>query len=471
MDHARRRCNITLTLLLLAGFTFTSWFSYHMAHHSLSEGIVDDALPLTSHLISTDLQKQLQGPIYVAQSMAQNHFVHLWLKNNQGDADQLFAFLKKTKTLFKSQTSFLVDHRTKKYYHFDGRTNQLNLTSPEAAWYSEVLNYTKLDYVLNVDVSPQDNFNPIVYVNHKIIANNELLGVTGVGIQLDDLQHLINYYQSQYKRKVYFADHQGRLIFYNQNKMPSQSLVSEFPEHLDAILSQTSYKFAIKRQGMQRLINSRYISDLGWHLMVEQTFTPETKLTDALIANLLLGMVITLCILAIAQLTFNQYQKRLETIALTDKLCNVLNRQAFEPLLQRHILRAKPGRVPLSLLLLDIDHFKQVNDQHGHLVGDQVLKHFAELCVAVADSSDVICRWGGEEFMILMPNAYIDHATQFGERLREKLTACDCIVPITISIGVAQYQPQESEDDFIKRADDALYRAKRLGRNRVEMAA
>ncbi|CAH9065813.1 hypothetical protein PSECIP111951_03444 [Pseudoalteromonas holothuriae] len=471
MDHARRRCNITLTLLLLAGFTFTSWFSFHMAHNSLSEGIIDETLPLTSHVISTDLQKQLQGPIYVAQSMAQNHFIHLWLKNGSANSEQLFAFLNKTKTLFKSKTSFLVDHSTQTYYHFDGQAHQLNFSSPESDWYKATIEESQRDYVLNVDASPQDNFSPIVYVNHKIIVNNALLGVTGVGIQLSDLQQLITHYQQQYKRKIYFADHQGRLIFYNQSKLPNHTLASEFASHHSEIISRPHYKFSINKQGVQRLINSRYIPDLGWHLMVEQTFTPETSLTDALFANLLLGGVITLCILAIAQLTFNQYQTRLESIALTDKLCNVLNRQAFEPQLQRHIQRAQNSRVPLSLLLLDIDHFKQVNDQYGHLVGDQVLKHFAKLCKSVARNNDILCRWGGEEFMILMPNSYIKHAEQLSERLRTALATCDCEVSITISIGVAQYQPQESEDDFIKRADDALYRAKRLGRDRSELAA
>ncbi len=471
MTHARRRCNLILTLLLLAGFTFTSWFSFHMAHNSLSEGIVDDALPLTSHLISTDLQKQLQAPIYVAQSMAQNHFVHLWLNDSDASVDQLFAFLDKTKQLFQSQTSFLVDHKTLTYYHYDGRTHKLNLNSQEAQWYQQAITPSQRDYILNVDVTPQDNFAAIVYVNHKILLNDELLGVAGVGIQLSDLQSLINQYQVQYRRKVYFADHQGRLLFYNQSLLPNRTVESEFNSHHSAITTQANYKFSIQQNGVERLINSRYIPELGWYLLVEQEFTAQTTLTDALIANLLLGVVITLCILAIAQLTFNQYQSRLEAIALTDKLCNVLNRQAFEPQLQKHITRAKMGRVPLSLLLLDIDHFKQVNDQHGHLAGDRVLKHFAQLCQSVAHNSDIICRWGGEEFMILMPNSYLNHAQQLSEKLREKLAACKCEVPITISVGVAQYHPLETEDEFIKRADDALYRAKNQGRNRVELAA
>ncbi|OHU91815.1 MULTISPECIES: sensor domain-containing diguanylate cyclase [Pseudoalteromonas] len=471
MTHARRRCNLILTLLLLAGFTFTSWFSFHMAHNSLSEGIVDDALPLTSHLISTDLQKQLQAPIYVAQSMAQNHFVHLWLNDSDPSTDQLFVFLDKTRKLFQSQTSFLVNHKTLTYYHYDGRTHRLDLNAQESLWYQQAITSSHRDYILNVDVTPQDNFRAIVYVNHKIVLNGELLGVAGVGIQLSDLRALIKQYQTLYQRKVYFADHQGRLLFYNQSLLPNRTLHSEFGAHQSAIIEQKNYKFSVKHNGVERLINSRYIPELGWYLLVEQEFTTQTKLTDALIANLLLGVVITLCILAIAQLTFNQYQSRLEAIALTDKLCNVLNRQAFEPQLQKHIARARMGRVPLSLLLLDIDHFKQVNDRHGHLAGDRVLKHFAQLCQSVANHSDIICRWGGEEFMILMPNTYLSHAQQLSEKLRERLAACECEVPITISVGIAQYQPQESEDEFLKRADDALYRAKNRGRDRVELAA
>ena len=264
------------------------------------------------------------------------------------------------------------------------------------------------------------------------------------------LQALIHHYQREYKRKVYFADHQGRLIFYHQSSLPNSSLKSEFSEYIESITSQDDFKFSIKKEGSQRLINSRYIPELGWYLLVEQEFTTESAITDALVANLLVGIVITVGILAIAQLTFNQYQTRLEAIALTDKLCNVLNRQAFEPQLQRHTLRAKHGRVPLSLLLVDIDHFKQVNDQHGHLVGDQVLKSFAKLCTTVIGSSDIICRWGGEEFIVLMPNSYLQQAEDLSERLRSKLANSECAVPITVSIGAAQYQPKETEDDLIK---------------------
>ncbi|MGM0571152.1 MAG: diguanylate cyclase [Pseudomonadota bacterium] len=155
-----------------------------------------------------------------------------------------------------------------------------------------------------------------------------------------------------------------------------------------------------------------------------------------------------------------------------DHLTHVYNRRGFDRLLKSAIATASRYQRPLSLLFLDIDHFKPVNDQCGHTVGDKLLRQVANLLRQLARESDVVCRWGGEEFAVLVPETALDEAVDLAERLRATIArdVASPLGPITVSIGVAQHLSQEPEDLLIQRADQALYWAKEKGRNRVETA-
>lgn len=162
--------------------------------------------------------------------------------------------------------------------------------------------------------------------------------------------------------------------------------------------------------------------------------------------------------------------------ASTDPLTGLLNRRAFTTVLANAIARAQSDGGPLALLILDIDHFKSINDTYGHLVGDKVLRFVARLLAQAVKGQDTLCRFGGEEFAILLPDTTLSGALRVGETIRERLEGshlrlADSGQPlgaITASIGVASYHPGESLDAFIQRADQALYEAKRQGRNRVQ---
>ncbi|ALP54439.1 hypothetical protein Tel_15505 [Candidatus Tenderia electrophaga] len=130
---------------------------------------------------------------------------------------------------------------------------------------------------------------------------------------------------------------------------------------------------------------------------------------------------------------------------------------------------------PLSLIAIDLDHFKAINDQYNHQVGDAVLKEFVHLVQKLLRPSDLLSRTGGEEFAVLLPDTDLEEAGQIAERLRQRLEHCVLAVErqqirVTISLGVAQYHhPNETIKDWFNSADTLLYRAKRNGRNRVEV--
>lgn len=161
---------------------------------------------------------------------------------------------------------------------------------------------------------------------------------------------------------------------------------------------------------------------------------------------------------------------KLNQLATQDVLTQVANRFQFDNVLEHSISLAQRYGRTLSILLIDIDFFKEVNDTYGHLIGDEVLKKLANTLSAGIRKSDVIARWGGEEFVILLPDSELSSALKLAETLRAKVAETDfepVVKQITCSIGVARWNEGESSDQLLKRVDEKLYTAKEGGRNRV----
>ncbi|MBI5894008.1 MAG: diguanylate cyclase [Deltaproteobacteria bacterium] len=162
-------------------------------------------------------------------------------------------------------------------------------------------------------------------------------------------------------------------------------------------------------------------------------------------------------------------EEKLKVMATTDSLTGIYNRRKFEELLEIETQRAVRYKTPLSLIEFDIDYFKDINDTHGHLAGDDVLVEITKLISENIRDIDIFARWGGEEFMIIVPHNEIEGARILAEKLRtivegHRITG---IGAVTCSFGAAQFNEGDTFDSFIKRTDDALYDAKRSGRNKV----
>ena len=161
--------------------------------------------------------------------------------------------------------------------------------------------------------------------------------------------------------------------------------------------------------------------------------------------------------------------EKLDKIAHTDNLTGALNRRRGVEILEYEISRSKRYGNTFSVIFLDMDHFKKINDVHGHGMGDKVLIQAVETIKESIRATDSIIRWGGEEFLIVLPETTLDDAIFFAEKLRAKIEhqKTDIPQPITASFGVAQWQPDMSFDDLIIKSDEKMYEAKRLGRNRI----
>ena len=167
-------------------------------------------------------------------------------------------------------------------------------------------------------------------------------------------------------------------------------------------------------------------------------------------------------------------REQLRMQATHDSLTGILNRSAIMETLHKELTRSAREKVPLAVIMADIDHFKAINDTHGHLVGDYVLQEAARRMSETIRSYDSIGRYGGEEFVIIAPGCSPEDAQRQAERLRaaiaaEPIRTRELTMPLTISLGVAVRYHGQDNDDILGAADEALYAAKNAGRNRVEV--
>jgi diguanylate cyclase (GGDEF)-like protein len=159
----------------------------------------------------------------------------------------------------------------------------------------------------------------------------------------------------------------------------------------------------------------------------------------------------------------------LQQYALTDSLTKLPNRRGFQTACEREFGAACSGDRPISLIVLDVDRFKHVNDTHGHDYGDRVLQQLAQLVRSVIRATDYPVRWGGDEFAILLPDSNLSQAQAMAEKIRLTIETFPFDVgTVTVSLGTSQLSPDNSVTSLFRRADQALYKAKRLGRNRIE---
>lgn len=192
-------------------------------------------------------------------------------------------------------------------------------------------------------------------------------------------------------------------------------------------------------------------------------------------ARIAVGQRITCLNLSLAD-KMNKLEAANETISLlarTDELTGLHNRRSFKDIFALTASSARRHYHPLSLIIIDLDHFKTVNDTFGHNAGDLVLKEYADSIMEMVRDEDLVVRWGGEEFIVLLSHTACEAAAALAERIRscfEQKTSGTVPLAITASFGVAQLRNGEHEETLIKRADDALYRAKHEGRNRVVTA-
>lgn len=488
----RSRLIALVSLVLVVGFVATNLVSLEVSRQLMRENLLETELPMTGDNIYSEIQIDLVRPIFVSSLMANDSFLHDWVRAGEMYPKPIIRYLDTIRRRYDTFTAFFVSEKTRRYYHFSGVPQVVSPDDPEDVWYFRARQMEGA-YEINIDPNQAQGDTITIFINYRVMdADGDFLGVTGVGLELDAVGKIVERYREVFDRTVYFANADGLVTVHPDHDLAYQRTLSEvggLAPIADKILSDRRGAFEIERDGRTILMTTRYIPELDWWLVVE---AEEADIVGgyrlSFLSNLVIGLgAIVLTLLAVSY-TINRYQRRLEQMATTDPLTGLVNRQLFDDHMARAIGRARRTAKPLSLVLFDLDRFKAINDRHGHLAGDRVLERIAALAGAKVRRSDVLARWGGEEFAILMEDCPLAEAKRVADALRIAIADmparealgdavdADAADPLTASFGVAAVTPERGSDggsdaqvadDLLGAADAALYRAKNEGRNRV----
>lgn len=472
----RYKLILLLALVLGAGFVATSVVSYQVSKHSIHDAIVDNELPLTADNIYSEIQKDLVRTVFIASMMASDTFLRDWLIDGEEGVERISRYLQEVQARYGTFVSFLVSEQSRQYYYGKGILKTVKAEEPRDAWYFRVREMQQ-PYELNVDKDLAHADALTIFVNYRVLDYaNQYIGATGVGLTVDSVQKLINSYQQRYRRNVYFVDPQGMIIISGNQKYPPGSNVEKiaglaqiFPE----ILKHESGSYEYQNAGATHLINARYIAELKWYLFVEKSESEATSsIRYTLYLNLLICVLVTAIAILLTHIALKRYQSELEMMATTDALTGLPNRRAFDIVVEVLFNESVRKKTQIAVLVLDIDNFKSINDRYGHLAGDYVLSEAALTIKSCIRASDFICRWGGEEFVIVGKDGDAHGAMLLAEKIRVAIESRAIsykgeLINITASLGTAIAEADENIAQVIERADKAMYLAKASGRNQV----
>jgi len=474
-----RKIHFTLiiTILLTVGFSATSLISYMVANKSLNEHIRSNTLPLTSDNIYSEIRRDLLQPIFISSLMAQDTFVRDWVLAGEQQPEQMIRYLKTIQNRYDTVTAFFISENSKNYYHSSGILKQVHQNNPADSWYFRVKDLTS-DFEINIDADTADRGRTSIFINHQIFDfDHNYLGAIGVGLASEAVRNMIETYQSRYGRQIYFVNKMGQVTLHGRDfDQPMNIRKTEgLNEIATQVLTSPSGSYSYMRDGQEVFLKTRLVPEFNWFLLVEQEDQAEASIQHTLIINLLLSLLTTIIVVVIAHIAINRYQRNLNDIASLDKLTGITSRNGFDSTYERTIRTSERRGEKVCALLVDIDNFKAINDEYGHLAGDEVLSNVAQLMQQNIRNSDQLCRWGGEEFLILLPDCDLTFAQALAERIRIAIEQHDVEIgseriQVTASFGATLYRDSDNQHNLFERADQALYAAKEKGRNRVEIA-
>ncbi len=482
---AHHRFALSLTALLLGGLGTLSLVTYLRARSLIKHQIISHALLLTTDAVVANIEHDLLQPVITSTVMADNSLAGMLARDGQSDNTELSNYLRRIQQRSGAATAFLVSDKTKQYYHSSGVLKTITPNDPNDRWYQNFVDSGR-ELELNIDRDTADPNRRIAFVNVRLDnEQGQLLGVTGVGLNARELQEQLQAYQKQYSVKILLVNRSGEIVLasdQSHGKLDKQPLIGPLSSR---ILNSPDVKLQLPEGSRDTFIRTTRLPNTGLTVVALNTSDPEeTAFHQLLLQNLAGAVLISVVLVVLAQATLGRDQKQLEHMARTDKLSGLLNRRQFDQTFEKLSQQTQKSGSKLAAVVMDIDHFKVVNDSHGHLVGDAVIRHVSRCISSQVRESDPVFRWGGEEFLLLLPGCDTAKACARLEAIRSELrnhpldlaqlqdTAPQAdgtaqSLPVTLSFGLAIHQPGKSSTALLQRADAALYTAKREGRDRI----
>lgn len=467
-----------VSLILVIGFAASNLLSYQASRDSVRASLIEGELPLTSDTIFSEIQRDLLQPVFIASLMANDTFLKDWILSGEENPKAIYRYLNGIKDEYGVFTSFLIPETSRRYYHFTGESRTVRSDQPEDSWYFRVQDLDG-DYEINLDINQEQEGELTVFINHRILdyAGN-FLGVTGIGLDLSTVNRITERYREDFGRHIYFVDQAGQIKARSYGAaITADNLHNSAGVDVlaDTILSQDRGFFEYDADGETFLMTMRYIPELKWRVLVEQSEAEALAgIRNGTTLTLIIGFVVVFLTIVAIAVALNVFNKRLELMATTDSLTGLSNRHVFDLSIDLALKRKARDKIRVCILMIDIDYFKNINDHLGHVTGDKVLKSLAVILQTEVRQSDVLCRWGGEEFAVLAQDCGLEDGQKLAEKIRDAIAAANLAIhkngdPITASVGVAEVSDTDDATEIIRRADAALYAAKSMGRNCVRI--
>ena len=472
----QRKLTVILCGILTISFLAVSLISYFASKNAIHLALVEKELPLTSNAIYAELQKDLVRPFFISSMMASNTFLYDWVAEGEHQPELISRYLKETKETYQVFSSFFVSDKTHRYYYPEGILKTVSPTDKADKWFFRV-HHLKEPYEINIDYDQAHDNTLSIFMNFKVFnQQQEYLGATGVGLSMTRLTQLLSQYEQQYQKNIYLVDNTGYIRLTGNNRLHDNRSIFNIvglKQVAKAALVGKQKDFQYSTSNGHYLLHVQYMPEVRLFLFVE---TEEDKaiaeLRHALYINFIVFLLVVLATIILTNMMVNVYQNKLAVIATIDYLTQLMNRQAFETLSLNILADSRRLQSPLVMMMLDIDHFKKINDRYGHAAGDMVLQGVAHTLKHALRETDIVCRWGGEEFVICLNKCTLADAQRIAEQIR--VTVASSIyqyeqhsLSVTMSIGLARFSHSETLAELLAVADSALYRAKGNGRNIV----
>jgi diguanylate cyclase (GGDEF)-like protein len=475
--HLKTKVTLIIAGLLLFVSSCGSFINYIKSVQDTQNQLQNTSLPLSVDNIYTEIQQRMIEPLLVSSLMSHDTFLRDWIIGGESDLNEIMRYLTEIQQRYDVFTTFLVSEKTKHYYHPRGWIDTINEQNSADAWYFRFRDQAE-PYEINLDHNANLGDFLVMFINYKVMNyKNEMIGVTGVGVRLLNIEQMLNSFKTKYKYDVYFVDQSGEIRLFSKalNKRGNIANIEGLRELKETVFSGKQTQYEYKNKEGEYLLNTKYIEKLKLHLFVEinkNAYMGDLRKTfyTNLIASFLVTLVITLIILY----TINLYQKQLVQLASEDSLTGLANRRKFnhyfETLMKNYQYRK--GVNCVTLMLIDIDDFKAINDQYGHLVGDEALVRIAQILKMQLRHSDMVARWGGEEFAVLLSDVAKDNAVLIAQKMLTAIKEDEALLsllqkPLTVSIGLGELSSADSQDGLTQKVDNALYAAKKNGKDQL----
>jgi diguanylate cyclase (GGDEF)-like protein len=464
---------IIIAILLFIGFFATSFFSYKIATDLAKNELKYKSLPLSSDNVYSEIQRDILKPNLISSIMAQDTFMINWVLNGEKDIKQITRYLSTIMNKYNTSTSFLVSDITKNYYYPKGILKTMSPTDERDIWFYRVKNIVN-EYESNIDIDLAQNDSITIFTNYKVKDfNGNFLGAIGVGLKTSHVSDLLKTYKKKYNHEIYLINKDNKILISSKDTQNIESKSSYITKVINNFNDKDISTHEYYKNNDKYVLNIRYIDELNLYLCVEAKegyFTKELEKTFYI--NILIFTIIILILMTFIIFYIKHQQEILKDIAKTDKLTSLDNRHNFDLVFEELFYSQREDEKDLTILIFDIDDFKKINDKFGHIIGDKVLIEIANIFKNTFRNSDTLVRWGGDEFVALLPKINQRKAYELTKKLSENISDNKTLFSlvnqkITISVGLHLKKDEVTKEELFTKADNKLYKAKKEGKNRI----